>query len=97
VVPDLQHRETGAHTHRRKRSDTSNQPGAQLARNGVAVNDCGSARARIGAASTEGANSSIRGFLALVQPAGAIFLIARGAFRIMRNALSSYQTGAMIL
>src|SRR5438445_10547161 len=41
VVPDLQYCETGAHTNRRKGSDTSNQPGAQLARNGVAVNDAG--------------------------------------------------------
>src|SRR5205809_245935 len=30
VVPDLQHRETGTHTHRRKGGDTSNQPYAQV-------------------------------------------------------------------
>src|SRR6266853_839590 len=41
VVPDLQHRETGTHASRGKGRDTSNQPHAQLARNGVAVNGAG--------------------------------------------------------
>ncbi len=41
AIPDLYHRETGTHTPRGERCDTSNQPHAQLSRDGVAVNGAG--------------------------------------------------------
>src|SRR5256885_1932287 len=65
--------------HCRKRGDTPNQSGAQIARDGVAVNDAG-LHGRESARRARAAHSSIRGFPALVQPADAISLIARGAF-----------------
>src|SRR5947207_6522649 len=80
VVSDLHHRETGPHSQRRKRGDTPNQLGAQLPRNGVAVNDAGlhgrkSARRARKARILASAVSRLG-----LEPAGAISLIARSVF-----------------
>src|SRR6266480_2847090 len=80
VVPDLQHRETGTHTHRRKGGDTSNQPYAQVARNGVAINYAG-LHGRESARRTRKARILASAVSRpWVSQADSVSLIARGAF-----------------